>query len=371
MESVSIAGFAGTKSENKQNPAITGVGLVTPLGDTAGKTWDALLAGRFIVDHSRLDKFAGAARVADLAEVAAAEAMAEAGWTDVVRNAADTALIVATSKGPVEAWIGGFVGDAGIGDVAARLARSLKFGIGPRLSLSAACASGLHALSRGLLALESGEASRALVVAVEASAHPLFISSFQRLGVLAPEGFGCRPFDVNRNGFVVSEAAAAVCLEFTGSKNYARVENCCVAGDASHLTGSDPEGKSLRNLLRQVAGGRPVDLIHAHSTATVTNDPIELAAIRQIAGEDSPIVYSHKGALGHSLGAAGLLSVVLNCLCHRTGMAPGNVQSSNPMPTEGLTFSNSCVSRSVRRSLALAAGFGGALGAVSLVGASG
>ena len=81
-----------------------------------------------------------------------------------------------------------------------------------------------------------------------------------------------------------------------------------------------------------------------------------------------PAVYSHKGALGHSLGAAGLLSVVLNCQAHATATIPPNVQTRDPLPTSGVTLSRDAVRRPVRRSVAIAAGFGGAMAAVSLAG---
>ena len=81
------------------------------------------------------------------------------------------------------------------------------------MTLSAACASGIYALIRAVMMIQAGEVQRAIVVASESSLHALFTASFARLGVLAPPGYGCRPFDRQRQGFVISEAAAAVCLE--------------------------------------------------------------------------------------------------------------------------------------------------------------
>src|SRR5208283_3187056 len=111
-------------------------------------------------------------------------------------------------------------------------------------TISSACSSGLHALLRAAMAIESGEIRRALVVGVEASVHPLFISSFKRLGVLAPEGHGCRPFDHHRRGFVVSEAAAAVCLESRQNpvgRPIVRIDRWAAGGDGTHLTAGDPD----------------------------------------------------------------------------------------------------------------------------------
>jgi 3-oxoacyl-[acyl-carrier-protein] synthase II len=143
------------------------------------------------------------------------------------------------------------------------------------------------------------------------------------------------------------------------------VERWAIGGDGTHLTGGDPEAKSLRRLLSRVAVGR-VGLVHAHGTGTAVSDPVELAAIESIVGAAHPVLYSHKGALGHSLGAAGLVSVVINCLCHSHGMVPGNVRSKEPLVMGGVRFSSGAAQRRIERSVALAAGFGGPLAAVLL-----
>jgi len=135
------------------------------------------------------------------------------------------------------------------------------------------------------------------------------------------------------------------------------------------MTGGDPDGATLRRLLQQVVAARPVDLVHAHGTGTIFNDPIELAAMETscCAGEAPPLVYSHKGALGHSLGAAGIVSVALNCLMHRHGVVPPNVQTRSPLPTRRLRIAGEVVRTPVRRSVAVAAGFGGPAAVVSLI----
>jgi 3-oxoacyl-[acyl-carrier-protein] synthase II len=116
--------------------------------------------------------------------------------------------------------------------------------------------------------------------------------------------------------------------------------------------------------------GRRIDLIHAHGTGTDFNDPLELSAIEsameEVSGE-SAVIYSHKGALGHSLGAAGLISIVLNCVAHQSGRVPGNVNTPHPLATLGGTISNRTVDRAIGRSLACASGFGGAIAVASLV----
>ena len=348
--------------------ALRSWGLICPLGDDIASAWDAMLAGGFITDHTKSGRTA-----LELARSAAAPLF----LPDIDAGAA---LVIGTSKGSVENWLDARPDVArrplGLGDIAAAVARDGRLS-GPRLTVSAACASGLHALIRAALMIRAGEVRQALVVATEASVHPLFLGSFQRLGVLARAGAGCRPFDRRRDGFVMSEAAAAVLLEASDAEERSStaeiyLDRFALAGDATHLTGGDPDARTLRHLLARVIDRRPVDLVHAHGTGTPMNDEAELAAIESAVGSIDhavpPAVYSHKCALGHSLGAAGLLSVVLNCQAHATGTVPPNVQTRDPLPTSGVTLSRDAVRRPVRRSVAIAAGFGGAMAAVSLVG---
>ncbi|HEY2587745.1 MAG TPA: beta-ketoacyl synthase N-terminal-like domain-containing protein [Tepidisphaeraceae bacterium] len=352
-------------------PVITGIGLVTALGTDAAQTWESLLAGRFIEEHAKvpLEFPGGLPRVSSLAIRAAREAT-------VGIDLSDAAMVVGTSKGPVESWLAapsrapdlGRPVRLGLATVAADLAKDLSLH-GPRLTLSAACASGLYALIRGAMLIRSGEARRVLVVAAEASIHPIFLASFSRLGVVPPAGFGCRPFDQNRSGFLMSEAAAAIVLEAANRRpGEIAIERFAIGADASHLTGMDPNTRSLRHVLANVLADDPIDLMHAHGTGTALNDKLELAALDDLVPPSSPplIVYSHKGALGHSLGAAGLVSVVLNVLAHRTGKVPGNVRTANPLPARRLQLPAAAIRRRVRRSVAVAAGFGGAIAAVTL-----
>jgi 3-oxoacyl-[acyl-carrier-protein] synthase II len=358
MESVQSRGM-------KVLAQIAGIGLVTPLGDSAEKTWDALLAGRAIIDHERIPDIVGDDRCAQIAAMAAEAAVQNAGWSRAILADDRTALIVATSKGPIECWLAGRVGPSGLGQIANHVARDLGMVSSPCLTVSAACASGLHGLIRAAMGLACGEFDRVLVVAAEASVHPLFIGSFQRLGVLPPVGHGCRPFDRQRHGFLMSEAAAAVCLEKSGN-GIAQISRYAMGGDATHLTAGDPGAGALRRVISHAIDAKPIDFIHAHGTGTVQHDPVELAAIEPAlpAGAHPP-VYSHKAALGHSLGAAGLVSIVLNCLIHKNGIIPPNVNTKDPLPTR-LQISPGLLRQTVRRSLAIASGFGGALAAITL-----
>lgn len=341
-------------------------GAVTAFGDT-GATWQALLSGRSISDHARCE-------VARTPHESRAQALARnvLERTDLHNLDRDAAVVVGTSKGSVESWIDGDVALAGLGDIAHHVSQ-VTGTRGPRLTVSAACASGLQALIRGAMMIRHGDAGQVLVVAAEASVHPLFLASFQRLGVLAAPGAGCRPFDRKRTGFLMSEAAAVVLLEAAPQDadepaDTVYVDRFALAGDATHLTGGDPDLRTLRHLLGRVIDGRPIDLVHAHGTGTSANDETELAAIESALVDQPtrPGLYSHKGALGHSLGAAGLLSVVINCQAHASSTIPPNAQTRDPLPTRRMSFSSQALGRKVRRSIAIAAGFGGATAVVSL-----
>jgi 3-oxoacyl-[acyl-carrier-protein] synthase II len=374
--------------QNFDKILVRGTGLVTPLGGSREETWRAILEERFISDHSRsAGEFDGTSpRVVQMARRVAAEALAEAGW------AGDGyATVVGTSKGSIENWLAtGGLDASGLGDIAARLGR----GVGPKLTVSAACASGLVALIRGAMLIHSGEARRVLVVAAEASVHPLFLGSFKRLGVLPAAGIGCRPFDETRDGFLMSEAAAAVCIEAGGGGEISEsvvspeasspayletgvplvgLESFALGADATHLTASDPAGRVLEHLINKITLNRPVDLVHAHGTGTIANDATELAVIERVLGRSSahPSLYSHKGALGHSLGAAGLVAVVLNVMAHRHGVVPPNVKTRQPLPAKTVTISQAVQRRRIDRSIVLAAGFGGSAAAIGLVTYSG
>jgi 3-oxoacyl-[acyl-carrier-protein] synthase II len=334
-------------------------GAVTVFGNLR-ETWDALLSGKAIHDHTRVPTIDGSRRAELLARMAVSQ-------LDPFQGNYRTALVVGTSKGSIEDWFDEGPRAAGLGDIAFELSRGCALR-GPILTLSAACASGLYALARATMMIEAGEVDRALVVATEASVHPLFIGSFQRLGILAKPGEGCRPFGKNRSGFYMSEAAAAVLLEADSAGEIA-VERFALGGDATHLTGNDVSATVLKHLLMQVIDGRGVDLIHAHGTGTQANDEMELSAIEGSLSSASshPTLYSHKAALGHSLGASGLLSVVLNCMSHRHGIIPPNPNTVSPLPAGQLSICNTAVAHPIRRSLAIASGFGGATAVVSLV----
>jgi 3-oxoacyl-[acyl-carrier-protein] synthase II len=374
---------------------ITGGGLVTVAGRSASSTFDAICDGFVLRDHTSITSSAAA-----IGAEAAEQALSEAGWSTKQRHDPDTGLIVCSSKGPVLDWLrpaadstsdktmagetenpvarasrpclepsdtgGTPVLRFGLARLTTDLADSTGIRYGPRLLASAACASGLHGLARAVMMLRSGQVPRALVIATEASVHPLFLGSFQRLGVLCPPKDVCRPFDENRRGFFIADAAAAVCLELKRPAGaVVSVDRIAIAGDATHLTGSAADGRVIRHVLRSVIAGKPVDFVHAHGTGTVLNDAVELAAVDAVASGDIPVT-SHKAALGHTLGASSLVSFVLAIESHRRGAVPPTTTCLSPIQTRFATVSSKLIRRPITRSVVTAAGFGGAVAAIAL-----
>jgi 3-oxoacyl-[acyl-carrier-protein] synthase II len=348
-------------------PIITACHVLTAFGDLR-HTWTGLLAGHCLRDSARVEMAGGGHGYSRVAELALAVGR---GVLTAVRPPTEgTALVLATSRGEIDRWLTGDssnngLAPAGIANLAAGVAAQLGLA-GPVLTVSAACAGGVVGLIRACLLLRSGEAQRVLVVAAESSFHPLLLASYQRLGVLAPAGYGCRPFDRRRRGFFVAEAAAAVMLESRGEG--VQTFGMALGSEAASITAPDPSPERLQRLILRAAGGRGVELVHAHATGTELNDPIELAAIDAAAGDLGcrPAVYSHKGALGHSLGASGLLAVVLNCMAHQHSVIPPNAATTEPLPSQHAVVSASSIAGPVRRSLVIASGFGGPAAVVGL-----
>jgi 3-oxoacyl-[acyl-carrier-protein] synthase II len=339
---------------------ITASAAVSPLGATLDATWRALLQGESISTLARvpIDRTTTLPRATQLAHVCVSQLLASC---QVDRH---TALVVGTSKGTVEHWTNSPVEPIGLHEIASSIAAAFSIA-GPRTTVSAACASGLHALFRAKLMLDRNEADRVLVVASESSLGDIFTGSFTRLGVFPRYGEPCRPFDQHRSGFLMSEAAACVMIERREPRPGDLIlRDVRFAGDATHLTGMDARGQTLRRLIGDVVAHRPVDLVHAHATGT-HSDAIELAAISDCV-RGSPVVYSHKGALGHSLGASGLLGVALSTLMHSKSLVPGNANLVHPLEHAGLTLSSAPVARKITRSLGIASGFGGATATVCL-----
>ncbi len=325
------------------------IGLITPLATKDCGTWEALRAGKCVELGTAVEEWALAEMVAGMpASVRdAVQAKDGRGLDKSIRLAIAAAglagggddpaagLFCGTSKGPTYTMLAALELLRGGKALPARMAEQVALGvgaIGPMVQRAlglkgsvhtsvAACSSGLHALHRAVRALEEGECGRAVVVAADASLHPLFEGAFERLGVLAPADERgvrrCVPFDPEGKGFFVSEAAVAMVVERSPTATpIAWLERTWIGGDSTGLIAMDAETRTLRAGLRACAGEGEMAFVHAHATGTM-HDLQEIKAIRGIFGGVS--VFSHKGKLGHTLGAAGLIAVALSALCHQHG----------------------------------------------------
>lgn len=215
---------------------------------------------------------------------------------------------------------------------------AMEFGwTGPAITVSNACASGLYALGEAARMVASGELDLVIAGGAEAPLSPFFVSGFARLGALsgrndAPEA-ASRPFDRDRDGFVMGEGAAFCVLErldralARGARPYAVIAGFGRNGDAHHLVAPLEDGSGAAACMRMAlrdAGTDPSEVVHiqAHGTSTPVNDCVEARAIGTVFGDTAPPVGTVKGAIGHLIGAAGAASCVAGCLTLRHGEVP-------------------------------------------------
>ena len=315
---------------------ITGLGAHTALGRGAEALWQGALDGRVAIaaptalslpelPSARVGEALGRTapqtdRALILAQGALEEATANAGWTAAQIAAPDTALVVATAKAGIGLAQRVLEGELAPGalhhfplhELAGRLARSLGVR-GPVLTVSVACASGTTAVGHAHRLLRQGRARRAMVVGADGLSE-FVVRGFATLRALASDA--ARPFDAERSGLAVGEAGAALILETGPGRARARMGGYGGSNDANHVTGPARDGRGLvRAVTAALAMAQleptAVDAISAHGTATRFNDAMEGVAFSTLFGERTVPVHSIKGAIGHSLGAAGLVEAVL------------------------------------------------------------
>lgn len=216
---------------------------------------------------------------------------------------------------------------------------------GPRLCHTTACASGLVSTIAAARMIQDNQADFALCGAADAIAE-MVIAAFYRMGVLSegPEpASACRPFDVDRSGFVMGEGAAMLVLEkrstamARGARIYAELAAFQTLCQAHHVTGLDGEGETLTYLIQRLiekAGWsfRGPQYVNAHGTGTEQNDRSELTAVRAALGEqaDQLCISSNKSVLGHLINAAGSIELALTAMSLRDGFAPPTMHLKNP-----------------------------------------
>jgi 3-oxoacyl-[acyl-carrier-protein] synthase II len=255
---------------------------------------------------------------------------------------------------------------------------AMQFGLkGPSLTHVSACASSSHAIGEGGDIIRRGQADVMVVGGSEASVIPVIVSAFATMNTLtrrndAPEA-ASRPFDKDRDGFVLSEGAAVVVLEerehaqARGARIYGELVGYGATADAYHITAPSPEGEGNARAMRMAlaeAGLQPeeIDYINAHGTSTQPNDREETAAIKQVFGEHAYklLVSSTKSMTGHLLGAAGALEAIACLLAIRDGCIPPTINYTTPDVGLDLDYvPNTARARAITTALSNSMGFGG------------
>ena len=371
---------------------VTGVGVLTSLGNGKRDNWRELTAGhsgirrisRFpigglrtniagTVDFVPLEEQSAPALSERIAELAIEEAIGEAGiasgdfpgpmllalppvemeWSQRMALAAASGanetvsyddLLRAASTGKFARYCERFL----FGSVAERLAD--RFGTkGSPVATSTACASGATAIQLGVEAIRRGEADAALVVGTDASVNPESLIRFSLLSALStrndPPESAARPFSKDRDGFVMAEGAGALVLESLahakarGARIIGVVEGCGEMADGFHRTRSSPDGKPIIACMTQAiedAGLAPGDIgyINAHGTGTPENDKMEWIGVSAVFGEraSSLPISSNKSMIGHTLTAAGAVEAIFTLLSLRHGRLPPTINYETPDP---------------------------------------
>jgi 3-oxoacyl-[acyl-carrier-protein] synthase II len=371
-------------ARGRRRVAITGVGVKTPGGNDVESLWSTLTAGRsaagpitgfdasnhpvkFACEVTDFDpgEYLGvkearrADRVAQLGVAAAIDALSDAG--SPLNDPARCGVVVGTGvgglrtleeqervyleKGPER--VSPFFVPMMMPNATAALVGMLNGWTGPNICVATACAAGGHALGEGARLIRDGSADLVLAGGTEAAVTPVAVAAFARMGALSGRHDdprrASRPFDVDRDGFVIGEGAAFVVLEpldaaiARGAHIWGEIAGYGRTCDAFHITAPAPGGtgaSACMELALEDAGLSATDIGHvnAHGTSTQLNDAAESEAITKVFGERAVPVMSVKGALGHLVGAAGAVEAVASLLALRHGaVAPtANHETTDP-----------------------------------------
>jgi len=400
----------------KRRVVMTGVGAVTPVGNTAEEFWAALLEGRSGIGAiTRFDTTGYATRIAcevkgfdplkyidkkderkfdrflQYAVACAAMAVEDAGiQTDRV-DASRFGVLVGSGIGGLETLLENFetlrtkgpdrVSPFFIPMIIINMASgviAMRFGAkGPNSSVVTACATGNHAIGEAMRIIERGDADVMIAGGSEAIIVPLTIAGFSQMKAMSTRNDeptkASRPFDAARDGFVCGEGGGLVVLESLeharqrDARIYAEMVGYGMTGDAHHMTAPDPEGdgaaRAMAAALRD-GGLEPsaVGYINAHGTSTPYNDKFETIAIKRVFGEHAKKVpiSSTKSMTGHLLGAAGGIEAIATALAIHHGVLPPTINYDTPDPDCDLDYiPNQARKQEVEVALTNAFGFGG------------
>jgi 3-oxoacyl-[acyl-carrier-protein] synthase II len=246
---------------------------------------------------------------------------------------------------------------------------------GPNTCVVTACSTGANAIGDAYHIIKRGDAWAMLAGGTEAPINELGLGGFCAARAMSQRNDdpdkASRPFDKERDGFVMAEASAVFVLEdydhalARGAKVYAEIVGYGMSGDAFHITQPDPEGDGAFRAMRmglRTAGLKPADIgyINAHGTSTHYNDKLETLAIKNLFGESVPPVSSTKSMIGHTLGAAGAIEALVCMLAMRDGVMPPTINYENPDPECDLDYiPNEARKLQVEYCLSNSFGFGG------------
>jgi len=401
---------------NQQRVVVTGMGVISPIGLTVSEMWEALVSGKSGIDYiSQFDptpfetKFAAEVkgfdptayvsrkeahrmdRFTQFAVAASLQAVKSAGLKIDDSNAEETGVYIGNSVcGLLEVSeqfkILSEVGPRRISPIlaptmtgdAAPVQVSLLLGAkGPNYTLSSACSSSSDSIGHAFEVIQHGGARIAIAGGTEAPVIPICIAAFNAARALSTKNDkpqnACRPFDAERDGFVLGEGAAIIILEELnyalerGAPILAEMIGYSATSDAFHITQPSPNGvgaaKALSLVLKK-AGINPteVDYINAHGTATQLNDKTETHAIRDVFGEHAYRIptSASKSMTGHLLGASGALEAVISILAINQGVIPPTINLTHPDPDCDLDYvPDKARSAEVTTAISSSFGFGG------------
>jgi 3-oxoacyl-[acyl-carrier-protein] synthase II len=392
---------------------VTGVGAISPLGLDVEQTWQALIAGRsgvrtitafdaksstvrIAADIPGFDAVATFGRrrarhldrVVQLALVATKEAI-EASKLDVATAPERIGVVYASGIGGIRTledgirvlidrgaeWVNPYVVPMMIPNMAAgEIAMEWQL-LGYNCCTVTACSASAHAIGTAFDAIRLGRADAVVAGGSEAAVTPVGIAGFAAMKALStrndePER-ASRPFDRDRDGFVLGEAAASLVLEERefalrrGAPVLAELVGYGATADAYHITQPHPSGDgAVRAMLAAISdsGLSPADIdyVNAHGTSTPPNDAVETRALKRVFGPEVPLVSSTKSMTGHTLGAAGALESVFCILALQTSTVPPTINLDNPDPACDLDYvANVARPAEIRYALSNSLGFGG------------
>ena len=389
---------------------ITGMGAVTPIGIGVAEYWDNLMAGKTGIDYiTTIDasdlpiRFAGEVsdfkakdyiprkkagemdRFMQMAYVAANEALAE-----VEIDPYRTGITVGTALNGIRtitdterSYLGSALKRVGprflpksLGNVCASQIAIEHDLHGPSMTLNTACASGGDAISLAAMMLQSGFADMMVAVGAESATEPILIQSLASAKALSTRNDepqkACRPFDIDRDGFVIGEGAGAIVIETEehakarGAKIYAELAGCGNNTDAYHPVTPRPDGEGEILCMQQaieMAGINPSDIgyINSHGTATIKGDVAETDAVKNVFGEavENLVLNSTKGATGHMMGAGGITEVITCIKSIETGLIAPTLNLENPDPLCDLNYVSKVTVKELEYAMSNAFGFGG------------